>query len=174
MSLVATFDDLMRCMAVLIDGTAEEGLKSIFLERNVIISTLHKFTEFLKFVKVQEECRMQWLAAIQEAQRLQRELDASLQNMADLEAKLYHARKLIESEHKARKEAENERDNIVSILGIIISGIGFNYLNRWIFWCRSLQSAMLIEKLENTKYSKQKLFRNKLTVTIYAIFLPSL
>lgn len=123
MSLVATFDDLMRCMAVLIDGTAEEGLKSIFLERNVIISILHKFTEFLKFVKVQEECRMQWLAAIQEAQRLQRELDASLQNMADLEAKLYHARKLIESEHKARKEAENERDNIVSILGIIISGI---------------------------------------------------
>jgi len=47
---------------------------------------------------------------MQESQRLQRELDASLRSMADLESKLFHARRLLEMENKARREAENERD----------------------------------------------------------------
>lgn len=71
--------------------------------------------EFLKYVKLQEENRLQWLNAVQEAQRLQKELDASLQTMADLETKLFHARKFVEIERRARKEAENERDQMVCI-----------------------------------------------------------
>lgn len=56
--------------------------------------------------------------AVNEAQRLQRELDASLANMANLETKLYHARRLIELEQNHRKDAEYERDLNVSITEI--------------------------------------------------------
>lgn len=90
LSIIAQFDELRRCSDVLRDGTAE--------------------AEFLKFVHLQEECRLQWLKAVQEAQRLQRELDASLRGISDLEAKLFLARKLLEEESKARKHAEHERD----------------------------------------------------------------
>lgn len=90
LSIIAQFDELRRCSDVLRDGTAE--------------------LEFLKFVHLQDECRLQWLKAVQEAQRLQRELDTALRGMSDLETKLFHARKLLEEESKARKHAEHERD----------------------------------------------------------------
>ncbi|KAM7344158.1 rac GTPase activating protein tumbleweed isoform 1-T3 [Cochliomyia hominivorax] len=90
LSTLATFDDLRRCVQVLIDGTAEE--------------------EFLKILQLQEKMQLECIARAQEAQRIQRELDASLQSMADLETKLFHARRLLEMESKARKEAEHERD----------------------------------------------------------------
>lgn len=92
LSTLATFDDLRRCFSVLSDGISEE--------------------EFLKFARLQEEFRLQWLSAVQETQRLQRELDTSLQNMADLESKLFHARRLLEVENKLRKDAEHERDEM--------------------------------------------------------------
>lgn len=72
------------------------------------------FLEFLRFAQIQEHNRIQWLTSIKEARRLQRELDESLQIVAGLETKLYHARRLLESETKCRKEVEKERDAVVS------------------------------------------------------------
>ena len=63
---------------------------------------------------MQEQNRIDWLNVVHEAQRLQRELDACLQNVASLETKLYHARRLLEMESKARKDAELVRDGMVS------------------------------------------------------------
>lgn len=71
------------------------------------------FKEFYRFAASQEQARIQWLRAVEEAQRIQRELDATLQNVAGLETKLYHARRLLEAETKNRKEAERDRDNLV-------------------------------------------------------------
>lgn len=68
--------------------------------------------EFRRYVQMQDEWRLQWQATTQEAQRLQRELDKSLQVQADLETKLFHARRLLEMESKARRAAEVERDTI--------------------------------------------------------------
>uniref|UniRef100_A0A1B0FDC2 Rac GTPase-activating protein 1 n=1 Tax=Glossina morsitans morsitans TaxID=37546 RepID=A0A1B0FDC2_GLOMM len=92
LSTLATFDDIRRCVQVLTDGSAEE--------------------EFLKILQLQEKFRLECVASVQEAQRLQRELDASLQSMTDLETKLFHARRLLEMENRARKEAEHERDQM--------------------------------------------------------------
>jgi Rac GTPase-activating protein 1 len=92
LSTLAAYDDLLRYQAVLTDGTAEY--------------------EFHKFAQFQEECRLQWLTAIDEAKRLQRELDNSCKTICDLETKLYHARRLLEVETKARREAEGERETI--------------------------------------------------------------
>ncbi|XP_041778152.1 rac GTPase-activating protein 1 [Anopheles merus] len=92
LSLVAQFDELRRSCDVLLDGTAE--------------------VEFLRFVQLQDECRMQWLKSIEEAKRLQRELDNALRSITNLESKLFHARKLLETETKARRHAEHERDTM--------------------------------------------------------------
>lgn len=92
LSTLATFDDLRRCIQVLTDGSAEE--------------------ELLKVLQLQEKMQLECISRAQEALRIQRELDVSLQSMADLETKLFHARRLLEMESKARKEAENERDQM--------------------------------------------------------------
>lgn len=44
-----------------------------------------------------------------EAQRLQKELDKCAKERAELETKLFHARRLLDMEIKARQEAEKER-----------------------------------------------------------------
>lgn len=95
LSLVASFDELRRCQDILTDGTAE--------------------VEFRRFLQIMEESRMQWQATTVEAQRLQRELDKCLRERSDFETKLFHARRLLETESKARKAAELERDNLVNI-----------------------------------------------------------
>lgn len=92
LSHLASFDDLCRCMQVFTDGSAEE--------------------ELLRVLQVQEKLRMDCIIATSEAERTQKELDASLQSMADLETKLFHARRLLEIENKARRKAEEERDLI--------------------------------------------------------------
>lgn len=92
LSLVASFDDLRRCDDVLTDGTAE--------------------IEFRSFLELHNQMRHQWSVTTQEAQRMQRELDNALKTMADLETKLFHARRLLEMESKARRTAESERDAI--------------------------------------------------------------
>lgn len=92
MSHVANFDDLCRCIQVLNDGSAEE--------------------ELLRVLQIHEKVRLHCIEATSEAERTQRELDASLQSMADLETKLFHARRLLEIENKARRKAEEERDLI--------------------------------------------------------------
>lgn len=71
------------------------------------------FLEFLNFIKIQEEARMLWLNSVHEAQRLQKQLDASLSNVAELERKLVYARRLLEQEANKRKESEAERLAIV-------------------------------------------------------------
>ncbi|XP_053966931.1 rac GTPase-activating protein 1 [Anastrepha ludens] len=92
LSTLATFDDIRRCIQVLTDGTAEE--------------------EFLRVLRLQDQFRQECLETAKEAQRIQKELDASLESMADLETKLYHARRLLEVENKLRREAEHERDQM--------------------------------------------------------------
>jgi len=69
--------------------------------------------EFLRFLQFEEQYRQELINAAQEAQRIQKELDQSLQSMADLETKLFHARRLLETETKARRAAEYERDQMV-------------------------------------------------------------
>lgn len=69
--------------------------------------------EFRRFLQIMEERRMQWQATTAEAQRLQRELDKCAQERSDFETKLFHARRLLESESKARRAVENERDHLV-------------------------------------------------------------
>lgn len=102
-SSLATFDDLRCCVQVLIDGASEE--------------------EFLKILQLQKKLQLECLARAQEAQRIQRELDASLESMADLETKLFHARRLLEIETKARREAEYECDllekKIMAVLDLL-------------------------------------------------------
>lgn len=66
----------------------------------------------MKFLQLQEECRKQWIQLLQSEQKLKRELDAATRTMSNLENKLHHARKLLEIESKARKEAEHERDQL--------------------------------------------------------------
>lgn len=120
LTTLATFDDLRRCEGVLTDGLSEIG-KFKFYDLNSFYNFVFFFTfiEFLRFVQAQERSRLKWLNAVHEADRLQRELDGSLQNVAGLETKLYHARRLLEAETKLRKEVERERDSIVSENAIV-------------------------------------------------------
>ncbi|XP_058811969.1 rac GTPase-activating protein 1 [Topomyia yanbarensis] len=99
LSIIAQFDELRRCSDVLREGTAE--------------------MEFLKFVQLQDECRLQWLKAVQEAQRLQRELDTALRQMSDLDTKLFLARKLLDEESKTRKRAEQELHAMEKKMGAV-------------------------------------------------------
>lgn len=92
LSTIAMYDDLRRCEYVLMHGLAEE--------------------EFLRFARQQDEYREQWLNAVNEAQRVQRELDAALHKIGDMETKLFHARRLLEMENKSRKEAEFDREQL--------------------------------------------------------------
>lgn len=71
-------------------------------------------TEFRRFLQIIEESRLQWQATTAEAQRLQRELDKCAHERSDFETKLFHARRLLETESKARRAAEMERDHLVS------------------------------------------------------------
>ncbi|XP_060656717.1 rac GTPase-activating protein 1 [Drosophila nasuta] len=90
LSVLASFDDLRRCMQVLTDGTAEE--------------------EFLRFLRLFEQYHEKCNGYATQNARLQTELDKSLAKMGDLEGKLYHARRIIDTEIKARRQAEHERD----------------------------------------------------------------
>lgn len=48
-------------------------------------------------------------------------MDTAMKNIAELETKLYHARRILDQECKARREAEEERDSIVSSIYFQIS-----------------------------------------------------
>ncbi|XP_055301082.1 rac GTPase-activating protein 1-like [Sitodiplosis mosellana] len=102
-SLVVDFDELRRCQDVLTDGTAE--------------------IEFRRFLQVMEESRTQWQATTAEAQRLQRELDRlqrkydeCAQERLDFETKLFHARRLLESESKAKRQLEEKLSTVCDFL----------------------------------------------------------
>lgn len=90
LSLLASYDDLIRCQAVLTDDAAEVAFK--------------------QFLDSFEEYRMSFQHVQSDSNRLQRELDEAITNMSALETKLFHARRLLEMETRLRKEAENERE----------------------------------------------------------------
>ncbi|KAJ6637257.1 Rac GTPase-activating protein 1 [Pseudolycoriella hygida] len=92
LSIVSAHDDLRRCFYILSDGSAE--------------------TEFLEFARQQEHCRLLWFNSYKESRRLQKELDTAMKSIAELETKLYHARRILDQECKARRDAEEERDSI--------------------------------------------------------------
>lgn len=87
LSLLASYDDLIRCSTVLAESSCEP--------------------EFIRFALNQEENRKKCLAAVHETQRLQRELEKANQNITVLDAKLNHARRMLDKEKKKRLEAEN-------------------------------------------------------------------
>jgi Rac GTPase-activating protein 1 len=74
------------------------------------------FKEFLRFALNQEECRQKWLTAVLESQRLQGELEKVNQDNVVLEAKLNHARRLLDKEKKKRLEAEGNSAALVTKL----------------------------------------------------------
>lgn len=78
--------------------------------------------EYKRFLLVQEQSHEQWQATVAEAQRLQRQLDQCVQDRAELETKLSHARRLVENESRARRVAETERDAYVNI--VVLSRVG--------------------------------------------------
>lgn len=67
--------------------------------------------EFRRFLQITEANRLQWQETIAEAKRLQRELDRlqhkydeCVQERSDFETKLFHARRLLECETKAKRQ----------------------------------------------------------------------
>lgn len=83
---------------------------------DLLILLISTIIEFRRFLQIIEESRMQWQETTAEAQRLQRELDKCAQERSDFETKLLHARRMLETESKARRAAENERDNLVRFI----------------------------------------------------------
>lgn len=78
LSLLATYDDIIRCQAVLIEDDAEVAFRHF----------LDSFQEYkAAFLHIQSDNN-----------RLQRELDETITSMSVLETKLSHARRLLEME----------------------------------------------------------------------------
>lgn len=92
LSLLATYDELVRCSNVLINGSCEE--------------------EFLQFALNQEEMRQKWLASEQECQRLHSALDKAHHEIAGLDRKLRHARRNLEEENRKRRIIEEQKDSL--------------------------------------------------------------
>ncbi|XP_014475260.1 PREDICTED: rac GTPase-activating protein 1-like [Dinoponera quadriceps] len=92
LSLLASYDELVRCTNALINGSREE--------------------EFLQFTLNQEEMRQKWLASVQECQRLHSALDKVHRNNNSLERKLDHARRNLEEEKYKRRVAEEQKNSL--------------------------------------------------------------
>ncbi|EFN88757.1 Rac GTPase-activating protein 1 [Harpegnathos saltator] len=92
LSLLATYDELVRCTNILINESHEE--------------------EFLQFALNQEEMRQKWLASVQECQRLHSALDKAHRDNVGLDRKLSHARRNLEDEKRRRRAAEDQRDSL--------------------------------------------------------------
>ncbi|XP_064647790.1 rac GTPase-activating protein 1-like isoform X2 [Lineus longissimus] len=89
LSLVAAFDDLVRNANVLTAGVE---------------------TEFMAFVKNQEQCRKKWLAAEEGSSSTSNKIrKLEMENQA-LDTKLKHARSQIDHEMKRRIKAEQEKE----------------------------------------------------------------
>lgn len=84
-----------------------------------------------------QESRFGWQEITAEAERLQQELDKlqclydeCIQNRSDLETKLFHARRLLESESKARRKL------------VCSYSMYFNECNRFFFVKKSIQNQI--------------------------------
>ncbi|KAJ8682974.1 hypothetical protein QAD02_018766 [Eretmocerus hayati] len=91
LSLLASYDELMRCTNILVNGSCEG--------------------EFLQFAINQEEMRQKCLASVQECQRLHSALEKAHHEAANLDRKLNHARRLLDEEKKKRRTAEDQRNS---------------------------------------------------------------
>ncbi|XP_070489792.1 rac GTPase-activating protein 1 isoform X1 [Chironomus tepperi] len=92
LSALAKFDDLMRCQKELSGGGAEE--------------------KFLIFLHQFELIKHDYQRMVDEAQDIQGKLDQQTQQTISIERKLNYARKMLETERKARRDAENEKTQL--------------------------------------------------------------
>lgn len=75
--------------------------------------------EFRNFLEIVREMRSNWQETVAEARRLQQELDElqrkfeeCMHERSDFETKLFHARRLLEAESKARRQLVSSRQMI--------------------------------------------------------------
>lgn len=94
LSIVAEFDDLMRCMRQRRCSEVEDV--------------------FLEMAEQLQELQTLWQNAVQECLRLRAVLDEKTQNNSDLEYKLSLARKLLDEQKKHTRRAEDEKRELVS------------------------------------------------------------
>ncbi|KAG8228005.1 hypothetical protein J437_LFUL007978, partial [Ladona fulva] len=87
LSLLASYDDIVRLEKVLLEGAEQE---------------------FMRFALSQEECRLQWQAAVSECLRLQEALTKSQRELTNSEDKLQIARRLLDQEKKKCRRFEME------------------------------------------------------------------
>ncbi|XP_067002574.2 rac GTPase-activating protein 1 [Anabrus simplex] len=99
LSLLASYDDLIRCTNVLTESGCE--------------------AEFMRFALGQLECQRKWLAAENECKRLQQELEAANNSRTDLEKKLLLARRFLDGEKKKRYATEQELAAVEKQLGMV-------------------------------------------------------
>ncbi|XP_044742527.1 rac GTPase-activating protein 1-like [Chrysoperla carnea] len=112
LSLVAQFDDLMRCVWGLLNNDETEAFLAIVLN----------FEEFcLKGIEAEKEC-----------QRLQSELNKQMLTISNLEKKLSHARSMYDTEKRQRLKAEHEIENLERnvnlVREILLTNENKNYL----------------------------------------------
>ncbi|XP_026482451.1 LOW QUALITY PROTEIN: rac GTPase-activating protein 1-like [Ctenocephalides felis] len=99
LSVLASIDDINRCHYVLSDGVAEQ--------------------EFQRFILYHEQCRVQWMQAVQEAQNLQAEVEKGHKSISILENKLRHARDLLDTEKKLRFQIQKEKESLEKQISIV-------------------------------------------------------
>jgi len=97
-SIIRNFDDLVRCSSVLTEGIE---------------------TEFLKFVKFQEECRHKWVRSEQENVSMKQTMAKLKAEKDTLQVHLKHARNQLEGEMQKRLRAEQEKDHLARQLSLI-------------------------------------------------------
>lgn len=114
LSALAKFDDLMRCSKELTSGLAEESKISMKIEEKLSSKqNFQIFSEFLLFLHQYEVMRMDYQRLIDEAKDLQHQLDEQTSQTIQMDRKLTYARKLLELERKARKDAETDKAQLV-------------------------------------------------------------
>ncbi|XP_046398097.1 rac GTPase-activating protein 1-like [Ischnura elegans] len=86
-SLVDCFDDLIALQEILIDDSEQE---------------------FLQFVINQEDCRLQWCAAVEECKKLQAALEKTQKALIASENSLHCARRMLDKERQRRRQFEEE------------------------------------------------------------------
>lgn len=72
------------------------------------------FSEFLMFLRQHEIMKMDYQRLIDEAKDLQSQLDEQTQQTIAIDRKLNYARKMLESERKARRDVETEKTQLVN------------------------------------------------------------
>lgn len=87
--------------------------------RNTAILTQGIEGEFLRFVRHQDECRIQWLSSEVEVEKMKSLLNKHDTEKSSLELKLKHARQQIESEMNKRLRIEAEKYTLDQQMGMI-------------------------------------------------------